>query len=96
MRNTSPASKNPFLELDSLYAAKTGVRKNLLVVNADKDLLANEAVNYSVTFTLLPHQILVLPNSYLSKITNTTELTNIGLQGYTSATLLYVPTFKKT
>jgi hypothetical protein len=88
MRNISPASKNPFLELDSLYSAQTEVRKNTLVKNASKEVLDDQAISYDVTWTLLPHQILILPLPYLSQITNGSALSKKGLQVYDKTLLM--------
>ena len=93
MRNKSPASKNPFVELDSLYAAQTGVRKNTLITNAIRSFPSSGAVKFAVTMTLLPHQLLILPRNYVFSITNGDEFTRNGLQAYSDEMVLYVSSY---
>ena len=93
MRNISPASKNPFEELAALYSAKASVRKRSVFPSTAGGYISEIGFVFDVTLALLPNQIFMFPEKYSKNITNSSEITDMGLELYDDEHLKYNFTF---
>jgi hypothetical protein len=71
IENTPRAKRNIFEELSRLYSKNIHGKKECLVSNiTTEEGLNNSQTVFSITFTLLPHQILFFPIEYKELILN--------------------------
>jgi hypothetical protein len=71
IENTPRAKRNIFGELSRLYSKNIHGKKECLVSNiTTEEGLNNSQTVFSITFTLLPHQILFFPIEYKELILN--------------------------
>lgn len=65
------------MEFARVYCDRVNAR--LAVVLPQSDQEPNEFI-YNITLTLLPHQVLLLPTTYIEKLVDGEELLNLGLR----------------
>jgi hypothetical protein len=63
-----PTSRNVFALFNRYYKKQAHLRKDSFISTTKLRRIKDLSSKFAVTFVLLPHQILILPKEYLSKI----------------------------
>ncbi len=81
VKNIKPADANPFEAFSRLYCDTTNVHKETLLTDLETGV-KDGAPSFKFTFTLLPHQVFIMPQLYIDRLKNDLELVAKGIRVY--------------